>query len=181
LIAYTRKTNAILYGSTSALNIGRGGAVNEQQLSLFKPGQIISLGSFTVQVIASKHSPGNALKDDGVIIKSPLRQPVNMKAYSEGGSFDFYIKHNGRTIYVKPSPNYIEDALDSLKAEVVLIGIGTIGNKAEDWQNKHQETVNKLNPLVIPLIGMISLNQFQKNSSCYPDSPMLPRKILISS
>ena len=33
----TRKTGAILYGSKSTLNIGRGGDVTEAQLSLFQP------------------------------------------------------------------------------------------------------------------------------------------------
>ena len=76
-----------------------------------------------------------------------------MKAYSEGGSFDFYIKHNGRAIYVKPSPNYIEGVLDSLKADVVFIGIATVAAQPAPWQEKYyEETVGKLKPtLVIPL------------------------------
>ena len=56
-VAYTaRKTDATLYGSHSTLNIGRGGDVKEEQLSLFQPNQDIQLGNFTVQVIPSIHS-----------------------------------------------------------------------------------------------------------------------------
>ena len=92
-VAYTTKrTGATLYGSVSTLNIGRGGAVKEEQLSLYQPYQDVQLGKFTVQVVPSKHSGNNALKDDGVEIEKPLRQPAKMKVYPEGGSFDFYIK-----------------------------------------------------------------------------------------
>ena len=152
--AYTAKrTGAMLYGSVSTLNIGRGGGLNEEQLSLFQPNQILQFGEFTVQVIPSKHSPGNALKDDGVVIDKPLAQPAKVKAYSEGGSYDFYIKHKGKSIYVKPSPNYLEGALDSLKADVLFMGIATVAKKEQAWQDKYyQQTVGTLRPaLVIPV------------------------------
>ena len=152
--AYTAKrTGATLYGSVSTLNIGRGGGLKEEQLSLFQPGQNVQFGEFTVQVIPSKHSPGNALKDDGVVIEKPLGQPAKMKAYSEGGSYDFYIKHKGKSIYIKPSPNYVEGALDSLKADVVFLGIATVAKKEQAWQDKYyQQTVGTLKPsVVIPL------------------------------
>lgn len=148
-----RKTRATVYGSRSTLNIARGGEVPEDQLSLFEPYQKISLGDFTVQVIPSKHSPDNALNDDGVEIASALTQPASFKAYSEGGSYDFYIQHPGGSIYIKPSPNYIEGALDTLKADVVMLGIGTVGKRDAAFQDKYYaETIGKLKPkLVLPL------------------------------
>jgi L-ascorbate metabolism protein UlaG (beta-lactamase superfamily) len=153
-VAYTtKKTNATLYGSISTLNIGRGGGVPEDHLSLYAPYREIPLGRFTVVVIPSKHSAGNAQKDDGVIIDKPLSQPSKIKAYAEGGSFDFYIKHNGRSIYVKPSPNYVAGALDSMRADVVFIGTATVAKQPESWQDAYYEqTIGKLKPgLVIPL------------------------------
>jgi len=128
-----RKTHATLFGSESTLNVGRGSNLGEEQLSLFRPNEDIQLGNFTVQVILSIHSPGSALKDEGLNIEQPLRQPASMKAYLEGGSFDFLIKHHGKSIYVKPSPNFIEGALDSLKADVVFIGIATVTNHQLSW------------------------------------------------
>jgi L-ascorbate metabolism protein UlaG (beta-lactamase superfamily) len=153
-VAYTaKKTNATLYGSTSTLNIGRGGDVKEDQLKLFQPYEKVNLGKFTIQVIPSKHSPNNALKDDGVVIEKPLRQPAKIKAYTEGGSYDFLIRHNDHKMYVKPSPNYVEGVLDTLKADVVFIGIATIGKQTADWQKAfYEQTIGKLKPkLLIPL------------------------------
>jgi len=148
-----KRTGARLYGSVSTLNIGRGGGLKEEQLSLFQPHQELQFGDFTVQVVSSKHSPGNALKDDGVVIDKPLNQPAKVKAYSEGGSYDFYIRHKGNSIYVKPSPNYLEGALDSLKADVLFMGIATVAKKEQAWQDKfYQQTVGTLKPaLLIPL------------------------------
>jgi L-ascorbate metabolism protein UlaG (beta-lactamase superfamily) len=153
-VAYsTKKMHTTLYGSGSTLNIARGGDVKEEQLSLFQPYQNIQLGKFTIQVIPSRHSPNSALKDESLSIEKPIRQPANMKVYLEGGSYDFLIKHNGKNIYVKPSPNFIEGALDSLKADVVFIGIATITKQTLDWQDKfYEQTVGTLKPtLVIPL------------------------------
>jgi L-ascorbate metabolism protein UlaG (beta-lactamase superfamily) len=153
-VAYTtNKTGATLFGSVSTLNIGRGGGVKEDQLSLYRPYEEIQLGKFTVQVIPSKHSAGNAQKDDGVIIDKPLTQPAKIKAYTEGGSFDFYIKHNGKAIYVKPSPNYVEAALDTTRADVVFMGTATVAGHPAPWPEKYYEqTIGKLKPsLLVPL------------------------------
>jgi len=153
-VAYTtRRTGATLYGSVSTLNIARGGHVRKGQLELFRPNEDIQLGRFTVRVLPSKHSPGNALKDDGVVIEEPLAQPAKIERYSEGGSFDFYIQHDGRSIYVKPSPNYLEGALNGLHADVLFLGIATIAKQPQAWQDSfYSQTVGALKPsIVIPL------------------------------
>lgn len=150
-VAYTaKKTNATLYGSISTINIGHGGGLKEKQLELFQPQQEIQVGKFTVRVIPSKHSQPNTLQDDGVFITKPVQQPIRIKAYSEGGSYDFLIKHNGHSIYVKSSANYIENALDTLTAEAFFVAIATIGKKDDAWKNTfYEQTVGKLKPKVI--------------------------------
>lgn len=153
-VAYTtRKTGATLYGSISTLNVGKGGGVADEKLELFQPDQAIQLGDFSVQIIRSKHSHPNSLADDGVLIQKPLPQPAKMKAYAEGGSYDFLIKHNGHAIFVKPSANFVAGALDSLRAEVVFVGIATLNKHDSAWQNEfYTQTVGRLKPnLVIPV------------------------------
>jgi L-ascorbate metabolism protein UlaG (beta-lactamase superfamily) len=153
-VAYTtKKMNTTLYGSLSTLNIGRGGGLKEEQLHLIKPYEEITLGKFTVQIIPSIHSAPSSAKDSGVVIQKPKGQPAKMKDYPEGGTFDFLVKYNGHQVYIKPSPNFIEGALDTTRAEVCFLGIGTIGTKEPTWQNKYYaQTVGKLKPkLVVPL------------------------------
>ena len=154
-VAYvTRWTNAKLYGSESTLNIGRGGGLKEEQLSLFEPGKEIQFGRFSVIVLNSKHSPMTSFNDDlGKVIDKPLNQPAKLKEYVEGGSFDFLIKHNGHIIFIKPNLNYIEGSLDSLRADVLFLGIGTLSKQSDDFKAKYyEETVRNLKPkLVLPL------------------------------
>lgn len=149
----TKKSGAILYGSESTLNIARGGQVQEEQLRLFAPGQDVLIGDYAVRVLATIHSPDNALQDDGVTIPEPLAQPAKFDRYHEGGSFDFYIRHGQHKLFIKPSPNYAMGALDSLQADVLMLGIGTVGKRPQEWQdNYYRHTVGALHATtLIPL------------------------------
>lgn len=153
-VAYTAKrTGATLYGSISTLNIGHGGGVEDKKLALFQANDEFEIGKFKVKIIRSKHSQPNTLADDGIVIEKPLPQPAKIKAYSEGGSYDFMITHGDHHIFVKPSANFVEGALDSLKADAVFVGISAISKQTRDWQNQfYEQTIGKLNPqVVVPL------------------------------
>lgn len=139
-----------LYGSTSTLNVGRGAGLTEDQLLLYEPNKEYHIGEFVVRVVPSKHSPGNALDDDGIQLTEPLRQPANMKAYPEGGSFDFLITHRGRKMYIKPSPNFIPGALDSLDVDALFIGIATVTRQGPEWADQfYKENITALEPSVV--------------------------------
>lgn len=143
-------TGAMLYGSESTLNVGRGSGTPENQLQLFQPNVDLTIGDFIVRVVPSRHSPGNALNDDGVIISTPMRQPASMKAYAEGGAYDFLITHSSKKIYIKPSPNFIPGALDSLDVDALFIGIATVTKNGEEFANQfYQENITSLQPSVI--------------------------------
>ncbi|MEE8585048.1 MAG: MBL fold metallo-hydrolase, partial [Acidobacteriota bacterium] len=74
-------------------------------------------------------------------------------AYVEGGSYDFLIKHGNGVIYVKPSANWIEGALDEIRADVLFLSTATLGLQKPDFQNAYYaQTVKKVQPrLVIPV------------------------------
>jgi L-ascorbate metabolism protein UlaG (beta-lactamase superfamily) len=145
-----RKTGSMLYGSTSTLNIGRGADVPESQLKEYQPNKDLTIGEFTIRVVPSKHSPGGTLEGT---ITTPLGQPASFKAYPEGGSYDFLISHHGQKMYIKPSPNFIEGALDSLDVDVLFLGIATVMKHDSAWANQfYEENVIALNPsLLVPL------------------------------
>lgn len=150
----SKKTKATLHGSLSTLNIGRGGGLKEEQMALFRPGKEIQVGRFSITVVKSKHSPATLVNNDlGEIIDIPLLQPARVSKYVEGESCDFLIKHNGNSIYIKPSANYLEGVLDSIKADVLLLGIGAFGRQSESFKEEYyKQTVSALTPsLVIPL------------------------------
>lgn len=148
-------TGARLFGSASTLNIGRGGGLSEDQLSLFAPGTPLSFGAFTVTVLPSKHSPPlPGVNDDlGKEIVEPLAQPAPVSAYVEGGSFDFLIAHGDNAMLVKPSANFIEGALDGVRADVLFLGTATLSNQDPAFQHAlYEQSVGTVQPqLVIPV------------------------------
>jgi L-ascorbate metabolism protein UlaG (beta-lactamase superfamily) len=147
-----RRTNAVLHGSPSTLNIGRGGDVPEAQLQPYRVGQPVKIGDFTVTVLASKHSPGTK-GGDGTPIKEPLRQPADAGAFFEGGSFDFLVEFGTHSILVKASAGYLPGGLDDVRADAMFCGTaGSVGKDASYRQEFYEQTVAKVRPkLLVPL------------------------------
>lgn len=148
------KTKAKIYGSRSTINIGRGGNVPEDNLSAINSYDQITVGKFTVTVLPSIHSKPTIFNNDiGVVIESPLRQPAKMREYTEGGSFDFLIQYKDKKILIRPSFNYIEGALDDIRADVLFLGIGGLGKADTATKRKfYEEIVEKVEPkLIVPI------------------------------
>jgi L-ascorbate metabolism protein UlaG (beta-lactamase superfamily) len=154
-VAYViQKTNAKLYGSSSTLNVGRGGDLKDDQMVLFEAGKEFKVDQFSVTVLKSKHSPPiKGINDDlGQTIDKPLQQPASARDYKEGGTYDFLIKHGDRAILVNSS-NYIQDALNDVRADVVFLGTGSLSNQTKAFQDAfYNQTIMKVRPkLVIPI------------------------------
>ena len=148
------RCGATLYGSASALNVARGGDVDEGRLVFFSGGETFAVGDYSVTVILSLHSKPTILNNDlGQTIDAPLRQPARLRDYKEGGSFDFLVAHGERRYLIRPSFNYIEGQLDGVRADVLFLG--TAGLAKADAATEARffaETVDKVQPkLVIPL------------------------------
>lgn len=155
-VAYVAKaTGAVLYGSESTLNIGRGGELGEKQLALYKPGEEVKVGQFVVTVFESKHSPPMRFVNDdlGEVIDKPLEQPAGVRDFKEGGSFDFLIRRGDHAVLVTPSTNAVEGALDKVRADVVFLGSGTLGKQDKAFRDfYYDQIVGKVKPkLVIPV------------------------------
>jgi L-ascorbate metabolism protein UlaG (beta-lactamase superfamily) len=148
-------SGAKLHGSESTLNIGRGGDLAEKQMALFQPRVPVKVGAFTVTVLRSRHSdPIPGINDDlGHTIGTPLRQPARVKDYAEGGTFDFLIRHRGRSILVKPSAHYLTGALDHVRADVLFLGVTGLGSKPAAFRDEfYQNTVRTVRAKrVIPI------------------------------
>ena len=68
--------HATIYGSSSAMNVARGGDVPENQMVEFKANETYKVGDFTIKVIPSLHSKPTIINNDlGQTIDEPLRQP----------------------------------------------------------------------------------------------------------
>ncbi len=100
----------VLHGSSSTINVGRGGDVPAKQLVEFEHGRHYGFGRFTVTVLESRHSPViRFLNDDlGQKIERPLKQPAGFKDYKEGGAYDFLIRNGANAVLVNAGGSYIE-------------------------------------------------------------------------
>ncbi|MBQ6595798.1 MAG: MBL fold metallo-hydrolase [Clostridia bacterium] len=148
------RTQAVLYGSASALNVARGGRVPEERLTEFRENGTYEAGRFRVTVLRSLHSKPTVLNNDlGQTIDVPLTQPARLRAYKEGGSFDFLVEARGRRYLIRPSFNHIEGQLDGLDCDVLFLGIAGLAKAdAETERRFFAETAEKVRPsLIIPI------------------------------
>ncbi|MDO5109265.1 MAG: hypothetical protein Q4D59_04955 [Erysipelotrichaceae bacterium] len=149
-----KRTGAMVYGSSSALNVCRGRGVGEEQLHEFAAEDIFEINDYRIKVIRSLHSKPTILNNDlGQTIDEPLPIGAKLRDYKEGGSYDFYVEHKGKKYLIRPSFNYIEHQLDGYTCDVLFLGVAGLA-KADKATEKafFAETVEKTKPsLVIPL------------------------------
>lgn len=132
------QTDALLVGSESTANAGRGGRVPEQRISVRRPCDSMifqppcdsmTFGRFAVTLLQSAHAPSPFT---GGEITEPLVPPVRASAYREGTSFAILIEHDGRRLLVNASAGYAPVSLGGRRAEVVFLGIGQLGKQSPD-------------------------------------------------
>lgn len=146
--------NAEIYGSPSAKNVALGGGVSEDRIHVFEHGSEYNLGAYRIRMIKSLHSKPTILNNDlGIPIEEPLVQPASLRAYKEGGSYDFYVEHGDKKILIRPSFNYIEGQLDGIQAETLFLGVAGLAKADRDMEDTFfAETVKKVGAgLVIPV------------------------------
>lgn len=140
-----------IIGSSSTLNIARGGHVAEQQLIQIQPLQPMSFGEFKVTAIASQHTPPTAVNNDlGEKISQPLQQPARFSEFKEGHSFDYLIEHQDHKILVKASTGAIPDQLKNLNVDTLFLGIAQLSRQSTEFQQDYlDQTLKTLKPKVV--------------------------------
>jgi L-ascorbate metabolism protein UlaG (beta-lactamase superfamily) len=133
-----RRTGALLVGSESTANIGRGVGFPEERIRVLEPGAPMRFGAFTVTAIASQHFPhGMAMGE----IRAPLVPPASAMDYLDGGSFSLLIEHATGTLLVQGSAGWLDGALAGRRADVVLLGIGGLGGRDEAYREDYWRAV----------------------------------------
>jgi len=131
-------TGAQLIGSPSTMNLGRGAGLPATALREVKPGDVIKLGRFTLTFFAGRHSP--TPWSDGVSredIEAPLTPPALANAWREGQVWSLLVEHEGRRLLLQGSAGFVPGALQGLRAEVVFLGVGTLGKKSEAYRQAY--------------------------------------------
>lgn len=148
--AVALRTDALLIGSESVANIGRGASVPEDRLRIIEGGESFDLTRFKVTTYRTVHSPHARFPHE---ISEPLSQPARVSAYQEGGCYAFLVEHDGRRILIHPGANVVPGMYEGVRADVVFLAIGTLGKQDDAfveqyWREVVQATHAKL---VIPV------------------------------
>lgn len=145
-----KRTGALLIGSESTANVGRGWGLPEDRIRVADGETSYRFGAFTVTLVPSKHFPhGMAMGE----IEEPLTPPARATAYKEGGSYSVFVEHGGRTLLVQGSAGFVEGRLQGRQADVVFLGIGGLGTQDDAYRRRYwDEVVKPLRPRrVIPI------------------------------
>ena len=146
---FALESGALLLGSESTLNIGRGAGLAEERLNLVQPGQAIKLGDFSLTFIESRHGPAlfGRIPYPGTI-ERPLIPPRPARDYKLGDTYAILIQHPSGTILHHGSAGYLPGMYDGVEADVVLLGIAGRGDTGA-YLNKVPLKVKAL--MVVPI------------------------------
>ena len=126
-------TGARLIGGTSAANVGRGGGLAEDRLTVATPGVPVPLGdTWAVTLVVGDHCPPDRFPGT---ITAPVRPPVKAAAYRCGEAWSILAYHlpTGRSALVVGSAGFVPGALKGHHADVVYLGVGQLGLQPERY------------------------------------------------
>jgi L-ascorbate metabolism protein UlaG (beta-lactamase superfamily) len=129
-----QKTGAVLVGSNSTANIGRGAGLPEDKIRIAANGQSFEFGRFKVTFLFSAHLPIGYAEGE---IKHPLALPARASEYKMGDCYSVLIEHDGRAILVQGSAGFVPGALNGRKADVVYLGVGGLESMAGTYQHDY--------------------------------------------
>jgi L-ascorbate metabolism protein UlaG (beta-lactamase superfamily) len=124
-----RQSGAVLLGSASSANIGRGWGLPEAQIEVVTPGEVYQFGDFSLTFIRSAHVPMRVkLSRGGTEIEELLVPPVAPLDYKVGQVYSLHIQHPLGTLLVHGSAGFVPGALEGLSAEVVFLSVGGLAH-----------------------------------------------------
>ena len=138
-------TNAMLLGSESTANIGRGMGLSEEQIHIVETGKPLRFGNFSITFFKSKHwrlPNSEFIELSSLKINTPLTPPAHYSAYKMGEVFSIYIQHPSVTFLIHASAGFIENSLSDVNADLVMLGTGGLGDLPEaEQENYFREVV----------------------------------------
>jgi L-ascorbate metabolism protein UlaG (beta-lactamase superfamily) len=120
------KTGAVLVGGESTAQVGRGGGLPQDRLTVVTPGVPVSLGAFDITLFPGHHCPPDRFPGT---IGTPVIPPTRASAYKCGEAWSTLIEHrpSRHSVLAVGSAGFVPGALAGQRAEVVYLGVGQLG------------------------------------------------------
>lgn len=133
-----QRFGAVLLGSESTANIGRGYGLPEELLRPVGRDDVFEFGDFAVTLVPGKHSPGDVAPG---VVDSPLVPPARVRAWKTGEAYSIFVRHPRVSVLVHASANHVPGRLAGHTADVVYLGIGTLGRQTDRFRDEYWNEV----------------------------------------
>ncbi len=120
-----RLAGAILLGSESTANVGRGAGLAPSQINVITPGKAIPVGSFTVTFLESRHTGATGGRPIGDITQV-LTPPARYTDYKQGGTYSVLIEHALGSVLHHGSAGWQSGMLEGRRADLVFLGMAAM-------------------------------------------------------
>ena len=170
-----KRTGAILLGSESTANIGRGWGLVEEQILVAQNDTPYRFGEFTITMIPSSHfefpnAQLNEATHGDIYITEPLTPPAKVSDYKMGGAYSVYIQHPKGNVLVQGSAGFIPNSLNDLDVDIAFLGVGGLNSQTAEYQNAYwQHSVMAVNPELIYPVHWDSLTDELADKPHMPD------------
>ena len=162
-----RLTGAVLIGSPSTANIGRGAGLPESQSAAVRPGADVQLGAFHITFLESQHAGASGGRPTGEIT-APLKAPFHYLDYKQGGTFSILVEHPQGSVLHHGSAGFVPGALKGRHADLVFLGVALL----PDLKSYLAETVD--------LVGAKRVVPVHWDDFTRPlDQPLLPFPVVV--
>lgn len=134
------RTGALILGSGSAVQLGRGAGLCEDQPQRVEPGSAVEVGEFSISFLSASHMPFPApiaawLKLNGRI-EEPFSPPAWFWRYRSGMVFALLLKRNSRSLLVQGSAGVGSDTAAAAGADAAILSIGGLGLKPAKFRQR---------------------------------------------
>ena len=138
-----RRTGALLVGSESTANVGRGWNLPESALYVPAVGEVLRFGRFELELVPSAHVPMlpmvARLTGHGETIDEPLVPPAPISAWKEGQSYALMLRHPQGNLLIQGSAGFVGGELQGQMADIALLSTGSLGRQSSDYQRRYFE------------------------------------------
>ena len=153
-----RRTGALLLGSETTANIGRGWGLSEDRIRVVRDGEPQRFGNFTITPLETKHFqfPDPRVRERALgnpHLDAPLVPPVGAFDYPLGVPYALHVEHPRGSFLVQGSAGYVEGAFEGVEVHTVFLGLGGLGTQTADYREAYwRETVERVGAQrVIPI------------------------------
>ncbi|HEV2342860.1 MAG TPA: MBL fold metallo-hydrolase [Actinocrinis sp.] len=138
--AVCAQTGALLVGSASTANIGRGQGLPEDRILVPETNSPLAFGTFTATLIESVHSHGDRFPGR---VDAPLVPPARPSSWATGSCYSILVETGGgaHSLLIHASANYVPGALRGQHADVVYLGVGELGKATAAFRDAYWNEV----------------------------------------